>query len=181
MTLGKFALVGAASLFAISAAMAQTSTSPMTPPAQSPSAPSQDTSPMTPQRSPGATPSAPSTTGPAPIVRDTAPRAALPSSITDMSAKQLVGKSVYNTAGDRIGEVDDVVISKSGSQTAAVIGVGGFLGIGEKKVALPVNQLQVQDNKIVAMGLSEDSAKRLPEYRRDDWNKVEGDSPLTRQ
>ncbi len=176
MTLGKLAAIGAATFITIGAASAQTNPpTPMTPPAQSPSSPA-DTSPMPPQRSPDM---APSTTSPAPIVRDTAPSAKF-SSITEMNAKQLVGKSVYNAAGDRIGEVDDVVVSKAGAQTAAVIGVGGFLGIGEKKVALPVNQLQVQDNKIVALGLSEDSAKRLPEYRKDDWNKAEAERPVTR-
>lgn len=177
MSLGKFAAIGAVSLIAIGAASAQTNTpSPMTPPAQSPSSP-MDTAP---QRNPDTTPNTPGTTSPTPIVRDTAPNAALPSAITDMTAKQLVGKSVYNSAGDRVGEVDDVVISKAGAQTAAVIGVGGFLGIGERKIALPVNQLQVQDNKVVALGLSEDSAKRLPEYRKDDWNKVDADRPITR-
>jgi sporulation protein YlmC with PRC-barrel domain len=49
---------------------------------------------------------------------------------------ELVGKSVYNTANERIGEVEDVLISTDGKVNAVVLGVGGFLGIGERKVAV---------------------------------------------
>jgi sporulation protein YlmC with PRC-barrel domain len=59
-------------------------------------------------------------------------------------ASQLDGVDVYNQNNERIGEVDDVLVDKSGKVEAVVIGVGGFLGIGERNVAVPFNALQWQ-------------------------------------
>ena len=66
---------------------------------------------------------------------------------TNQAAGQwLVGnlrdKSVYNAAGKSIGELKDVLIDKDGKVTALVIGVGGFLGLGEKNVAVDFDYLQ---------------------------------------
>lgn len=59
-------------------------------------------------------------------------------------ASQLDGVNVYNQNNERIGEVDDVLVDKSGKIEAVVIGVGGFLGIGERRVAVPFDALQWQ-------------------------------------
>jgi sporulation protein YlmC with PRC-barrel domain len=59
-------------------------------------------------------------------------------------ASQLDGVNVYNQNNERIGEVDDVLVDKQGRIEAVVIGVGGFLGIGERRVAVPFNSLQWQ-------------------------------------
>jgi sporulation protein YlmC with PRC-barrel domain len=59
-------------------------------------------------------------------------------------ASQLDGVNVYNQNNERIGEVDDVLVDKQGKIEAVVIGVGGFLGIGERRVAVPFNSLQWQ-------------------------------------
>lgn len=55
----------------------------------------------------------------------------------------LEGKSVYGSEGENIGEINDVLISQNGSVNAVVIGVGGFLGIGEKDVAVNMSALQL--------------------------------------
>jgi len=65
----------------------------------------------------------------------------------------LVGQTVYNGAADDaaiIGEVTDIVLSPDGNAVAAIIGVGGFLGVGQKDVAVSLDQLawvKRQDNK----------------------------------
>jgi sporulation protein YlmC with PRC-barrel domain len=59
-------------------------------------------------------------------------------------ATQIIGETVYNGTGDdaqNIGDVNDIVIGADGNIEAVVIGVGGFLGIGEKNVALDFAQL----------------------------------------
>lgn len=107
--------------------------------------------------------------------------AATPSSsttLTQMKARDLVGKSVYNQAGERIGEIDDVAINNKTRTTAAVIGVGGFLGIGETKAAVPLSQLQVQGDRVVAPTLTKDDLARLGEYRSADWTPYEADRTL---
>ncbi|PKR90257.1 hypothetical protein CXZ10_02385 [Pleomorphomonas diazotrophica] len=55
----------------------------------------------------------------------------------------LQGKTVYSADGSNIGEINDVVLSQNGSVSAVIIGVGGFLGMGEKNVAVNVGSLQV--------------------------------------
>ncbi|MFZ0724437.1 MAG: PRC-barrel domain-containing protein [Desulfobacterales bacterium] len=54
----------------------------------------------------------------------------------------LVGRNVRGARGDDIGEVDNVVVSQDGSQVSAVLDVGGFLGIGDKKVLVSLDELQ---------------------------------------
>ncbi|MGK9054252.1 PRC-barrel domain-containing protein [Neorhizobium petrolearium] len=55
----------------------------------------------------------------------------------------LQGKAVYGSEGESIGEINDVLVSQNGSVNAVVIGVGGFLGIGEKDVAVNMSALQL--------------------------------------
>jgi sporulation protein YlmC with PRC-barrel domain len=100
-------------------------------------------------------------------------RATLPSDIKSAKASDLIGKNVYSSTDERIGEIDDVVVSKSGGAPMAVIGVGGFLGIGEKKAAVSFDQLKVQGDKIVAAGLTKDSLKAQADYKSDDYSKYD--------
>jgi sporulation protein YlmC with PRC-barrel domain len=58
-------------------------------------------------------------------------------------ATRLRGTSVLGSDGVKIGSVDDILIDRNGSIKALVIGVGGFLGIGAKDVAIPFKQFQV--------------------------------------
>lgn len=51
-------------------------------------------------------------------------------------ASELVGAAIYNPAGDNLGDVNDVVLASDGSPYALVVGVGGFLGLGEKNVGI---------------------------------------------
>ncbi|MCS6762207.1 MAG: PRC-barrel domain-containing protein [Candidatus Devosia symbiotica] len=64
---------------------------------------------------------------------------------TDNLATQLIGQSVYSSAGDdadEIGNVSDLIFNQNGQIVAAVIGVGSFLGIGEKSVAVDFSTLE---------------------------------------
>jgi len=56
-------------------------------------------------------------------------------------ASSLIGSTVYSSANENIGDINDVIISKDGKVLAAVIGVGGFLGLGEKDVAVPMDRI----------------------------------------
>ncbi|HEX4892118.1 MAG TPA: PRC-barrel domain-containing protein [Hyphomicrobiaceae bacterium] len=64
-----------------------------------------------------------------------------------MRASKLIGTNVKNQAGETIGEINEIILSPDGRVHAVVIGVGGFLGIGEREVAMDFNQLKLaQDN-----------------------------------
>jgi putative membrane protein len=61
-------------------------------------------------------------------------------------ASKIIGRSVYASSdpqSDNIGDVNDLIVDEKGAVTHAVVGVGGFLGIGEKNVAVPFDQLKV--------------------------------------
>jgi hypothetical protein len=58
-------------------------------------------------------------------------------------ASDLEGTRVRGAADENVGEIDDVVLGRDGRVVAVIVGVGGFLGIGEKKVAIPFEALEI--------------------------------------
>ena len=58
-----------------------------------------------------------------------------------MSANEYIGKTVYSPELDKIGKVKDVIFSENGVK-AVVLGLGGFLGIGEKRVAVAIDSIE---------------------------------------
>ncbi len=58
------------------------------------------------------------------------------------SVKDFLNTAVYNMNGERIGDVNDITLDDSGKIASVVVGVGGFLGIGEKDVALSPDQVK---------------------------------------
>ncbi|MGE0420081.1 MAG: PRC-barrel domain-containing protein [Acetobacteraceae bacterium] len=80
-------------------------------------------------------------------------------------ADKLVGADVRNAAGDAIGEVESVIIGEDGKVRAVVVSVGGFLGMGERAVALDWRQLHpVGDSGDIAVSMSKEELKALPKY-----------------
>jgi sporulation protein YlmC with PRC-barrel domain len=78
--------------------------------------------------------------------------------------KQILGKDVYNQAGDKVGEVSDLIITPKKSLSYAIVGVGGFLGIGEHDVAVPVSKFKQQMGKIVLPGATKEALKAAPKF-----------------
>ncbi|MGE6781260.1 PRC-barrel domain-containing protein [Ensifer adhaerens] len=62
-----------------------------------------------------------------------------------IAASTYIGQSVYNAGDESIGEINDLIIKKDGGVEAAVIGVGGFLGLGEKDVAVPFDRITIAE------------------------------------
>ena len=63
---------------------------------------------------------------------------------TLITGSDFTGKRIYSKAGDDIGEVNDVLLSADGKVSAVVLGVGGFLGIGEKDVLVSMRSIDMQ-------------------------------------
>ena len=63
-------------------------------------------------------------------------------------ASKLAGVSVYNESNEKIGDVNDVILGKSGDATKVILGVGGFLGVGEHYVAVTFDQLKWVDKPV---------------------------------
>jgi predicted outer membrane protein/sporulation protein YlmC with PRC-barrel domain len=108
----------------------------------------------------------PTATGPS--AKNTAavePRPAATGNKKALPVSKLEDMSLYDTKGDDLGHVEKVVQSQADGTTYVVIGHGGFLGLGEKRVAIPLDNVWVQNDRIVAHGLSNDQIKAMP-----DWN-----------
>jgi len=78
--------------------------------------------------------------------------------------KQILGKDVYNDAGEKIGEVNDLIVAPNRSVSYAIIGVGGFLGMGDHEVAVPVGKFKQQMGKIVLHGATKEALKAAPKF-----------------
>ena len=78
--------------------------------------------------------------------------------------KQIMGKAVYNEEKQRIGTIDDLIVTPDKSLSYAIIGVGGFLGIGKHDVAVPVNHFKVDKDRITLSGATKDALKALPKF-----------------
>ena len=78
---------------------------------------------------------------------------------TDWTAEALIGRIVENSQGDNLGEINNVIINEKGDVVAVVIGVGGFLGIGEKNVGVPFEALDFR---------SVDPAENLADKTKDE-------------
>jgi sporulation protein YlmC with PRC-barrel domain len=79
-------------------------------------------------------------------------------------------QNVYDPSDTKIGEVMDLVVEKDGKVAAAIVSVGGFLGAGEKDVAVPFNSLKLtQKNQkwYLVMNTDKDSLKNAPGFRHD--------------
>jgi sporulation protein YlmC with PRC-barrel domain len=86
----------------------------------------------------------------APFAQQPAPTTAGP---TEIFLRQPAGttvtnfykQNVYDPSDNKIGGVDDILIDKEGRVTAVIIGVGGFLGMGEKDVAVPFSSVRASE------------------------------------
>ena len=83
-------------------------------------------------------------------------------SMTAMTAGDLKGVTVYDTSGMDIGEIEQLVATDSG--VASVISVGGFLGLGEKPVAIDLDALRPAGNGVIVGRMSGAEIEAMPEY-----------------
>jgi sporulation protein YlmC with PRC-barrel domain len=71
---------------------------------------------------------------------------------------KLVGLNVYNEGNEKVGSINDLLTDKNGDIKAAVIGVGGFLGLGEHLVAVDFDKLKFVDEPVAYTGASNQPA-----------------------
>lgn len=156
-------------LLAVGAATAFAQTPP--PPASpSPSAPAENMPSTTPAPSPE-----PPTATPAPAPDKSADAAtsagtfASTQSADEWRSSKLVGLTVYNSANEKVGDINDLVLGPDGKISNAVIGVGGFLGLGEKLVAVAFSDLQLNRDADGTMRVTINSTKEAlesaPDYK----------------
>ena len=84
-----------------------------------------------------------------------------------ISASALLDENVVNAANETIGDVNDVLLDKNGKVASVIVGVGGFLGMGEKNVALDFDQLKFTNNGndlVVTSDATKETLQAAPAY-----------------
>ncbi|MCW2306623.1 PRC-barrel domain-containing protein [Rhodobium gokarnense] len=94
-------------------------------------------------------------------------------------ASSLIGQTVYHGAvrdDIEVGDVNDIVMSRDGTAKAVVIGVGGFLGIGEKEVAVDFERLtwtSLDNRQYLTLAATKEELEQAPEFQRTPENEME--------
>ncbi|MGC1178775.1 MAG: PRC-barrel domain-containing protein [Methyloceanibacter sp.] len=87
----------------------------------------------------------------------------------ELLATDLIGRPAVNAENKTIGDVNDLVTDRSGKTIAVIIGVGGFLGIGEKDVAVPFDALgftRDEDNDVrIVVDIDKTALTAAPDYQ----------------
>ncbi len=78
--------------------------------------------------------------------------------------KSILGKTVYNELGEKVGKVEDLIIAPDKGVSYLIIGAGGFIGMGRHDVAIPVMQVQDKAGKLVMAGATKDTIKAMPAF-----------------
>jgi sporulation protein YlmC with PRC-barrel domain len=81
------------------------------------------------------------------------------------ATKQILGKPVYNAKNEKVGDVDDLIIAPDSASSYAIIGVGGFLGLGERQVAVPANHLKHTEGRIVLPDATKEALQAMPAFQ----------------
>jgi sporulation protein YlmC with PRC-barrel domain len=93
----------------------------------------------------------------------------------EMRASKLIGTKVINTANETIGDINEIVLGKDGKVAAVIVGVGGFLGMGEREVAMNFDSLRMSrdssNNLVLTVNATKDVLKSAPEWRWDTTKK----------
>jgi hypothetical protein len=111
----------------------------------------------------------------APSVTTGAPESVKPGFIAEqgkdqwLASKNLIGAKIGGPNNATVGSINDLLMEKNGNVIAAVIGVGGFLGIGSKNVAVPFKSLELSrdtdGNDKIAMRFSKEELQQAPDFK----------------
>jgi hypothetical protein len=103
----------------------------------------------------------PPATSPAPATRE---RAAAPAFTAD--TRKLIGRNVQNAQNETIGEIEAIYLAQDGRVDSVIIGVGGFLGMGERNVRVAWKDLTVSNGgEKVTTPFTKEQLKAMPEYK----------------
>jgi len=140
--------------------------------AQTPANPPASSAPATPEASPQ-----PSATAPEPSSSSSSPTGVVATTNnpnlavatirleTGVRAGKIIGEPVQNEHNERVGTVDDLILSPESKVTMAILSVGGFLGMGSKLMAVPWSQLKAAGDHLVLPGATKASLNAAPNFQ----------------
>ena len=98
-------------------------------------------------------------------------------SADEIRADALIGMTVFDTNGDKVGQVKDVLFNADGQATGVVLSVGGVLGVGAKAVGLNWSEVDVQpDAEAVKIQYNKSQLEAAPDFKTQEAQKAEEDA-----
>lgn len=95
----------------------------------------------------------------------------------DVRAEKLIGMTVYDTNGDKVGEVKDILFNEQGQATGVVLSVGGVLGLGAKQVGLQWSEVDIQpDAEVAKIQYNKSQLEAAPDFKTQEAQKAEADA-----
>ena len=82
--------------------------------------------------------------------------------ITALQKSQVVGKTLYDRNNKKVGQIESAQEGSTGNILSAELDVGGFLGLGTRRVAIPANQIQLEGDRLIT-SMTDDQIRNLPE------------------
>ena len=79
--------------------------------------------------------------------------------------KSLLGKSIFNDSGEKVGVLHDIIIAPDNAASFAIVAAHQFLGVSQHDVAIPLSQLDYVDGKLVWAGATRDVVKSIPAFQ----------------
>ncbi len=80
-------------------------------------------------------------------------------------ASKIVGAPVYNDQAEKIGSIDDLIVAPDRSVSFAIMSIGGFLGLGSRLVAIPIEQLREEQGRFILPGATKEALAKLSEFQ----------------
>jgi len=84
-------------------------------------------------------------------------------------ASKLIGLSIYNPQNEKIGDVNEIIVDPTGKVTGVVVGVGGFLGMGEHDVLVNLDQIKFVNEPIRSASTTTTTANRPARVANEKW------------
>jgi len=105
---------------------------------------------------------------------------------SDFLASNLIGQPVVNVKNEAIGDINDLVTDDNGKVVAVLVGAGGFLGLGEKDLAVPFEDLKIardaNNDLTIILSVDQETIASAPDYQRlDEQQTVEGANKTDRE
>jgi hypothetical protein len=77
--------------------------------------------------------------------------------------RDVLGQNVYDTGGQAIGQIDDLILTRK-TVSYAIVGVGGFLGLGRHDVAIPVDKFVRAEGRLVLPDATKEAIRAMPRF-----------------
>ena len=115
-------------------------------------------------------PTTPSPTRDPTITRPATPGTPMPSAMNEVYASKLIGATVKNTQGENLGKIDELVIDPSDARIkAAIVSVGGVLGLGAKSVSIPWDKMTMgtePDRDTIIVAMAKEELEKAPGWQK---------------